>query len=156
MLTAIVCVALSGAGLALALLTAWRHRFLAATRLLALALLPIGLYLAGLATLGARIGGAVGSWGAGLVFNPAVWLGFMVLALAAVLYLAARFVGQQGKRKAAAGREKSDRSGAAAPSAAALDKSASTGGRSGKSGRTAGDDLSDFADVKEILRKRGI
>lgn len=155
MLTAIVCVALSGAGLALALLTAWRRRFLTATRLLALALLPIGAYLAGLATLGARIGGAIGSWGAGLAFDPVVWLGFMVLALAAVLYLAARFVGRRGRRRAAAGRDRG-RVMAAADSAAALDKSAPAANRGGRNGRAAGDDLSEFADVEEILRKRGI
>lgn len=143
MLTAAVCVALSGAGLAAALVTAWRRRFSAAARLAAVALLPIGLYLAGLITLGARIGSAVGGWGAGLVFDPAVWAGFAVLAAAVLLYAAGRLAA--GRRKSAAAGPSAVRGGPAGPAV-----------ESGRAGRAGPDGLSEFKDIEEILRKRGL
>ena len=154
MLTATVCVALSGAGLAAALVTAWRRRFVAATRLAAVALLPVGLYLAGLITLGARIGGAIGSWGTGLVLNPMVWAGFAVLAVAVVLYLAARLAaGRTGRRSVA------ERGGnrAVAPGSPTPAIGRAAGTAQPRRGQSAGnDDLADFKDIEEILRKRGI
>ncbi|WP_461030548.1 hypothetical protein, partial [Streptomyces sparsus] len=91
MLTVTVCAALSAAGLAVSFLTAYRRRYVAATRLAALSLLPIGLAMAGLVGLGGRIIRAVGSWAADLVLKPTVWAGFAVLALSVVLYVIARF-----------------------------------------------------------------
>ncbi|MGO4753376.1 hypothetical protein AB4212_33010 [Streptomyces sp. 2MCAF27] len=47
MLTDTVCAAASAAGLAVAFVTAYRKRFLAATRIAAYALLPVGLAMTG-------------------------------------------------------------------------------------------------------------
>ncbi|MDJ0346332.1 hypothetical protein QMK19_14015 [Streptomyces sp. H10-C2] len=157
MLTVTVCVALSAAGLAIAMLTAYRRRYLAATRTAALALLPVGLYMTGLVTLGRKVGTATGSWAADLVFKPSVWLGFGVLAVSAALYTGTRFAagrdgGSRRERKAAA----------AAAGAPAVAPDASTpslpAGRktAAKTKSSADGGLSDFSDIEEILKRRGI
>jgi hypothetical protein len=152
MLTSTVCVALSGAGLAIALLTAYRRRYLAALRTAAFALLPIGLYMTGLVTLGSKVGTAVGDWAAGLVFKPSVWAGFGVLAVSGVLYAGTRIVARRGAGRARAevkanGRVKGNGRAQAAPAAGApaLPERA-----------RAASDLSDFSDVEEILKRHGI
>ncbi len=157
MLTATVCVALSGAGLAVALLTAWRRRFRRAIRVAALALLPIGLYEAGLITLAGKIGAAIGGWATGLVLKPTVWAGFAVLALAVLLYVATRF----GDSKQVA---RTERRAAQAPqggpavtagSAPRLGRSKPAAKSKGQS--AGGDELSsEMGDIEEILRKHGI
>ncbi len=158
-LTATVCVALSGAGLAISLLTAWRRRFRAATRLAAISLLPVGLYLAGLITLARKIGTAVGVWAADLVLKPTVWAGFAVIAVAVVLYLASRIGRDRSGRKAARGGT-DDASVAPASSARAIPPAGRTPAvptasrqpeKSGKAGKGG-----EFDDIEAILRKHGI
>ncbi|WP_405734007.1 hypothetical protein OG607_38810 [Streptomyces sp. NBC_01537] len=144
MLTSTVCVALSAAGLAIALLTAYRKRYLAAVRTAAFALLPVGLYMTGLVTLGSKVGKAVGSWASDLVFKPSVWAGFGVLAVSVVLYAGSRFAAGRRKEK---GRGRGAAAVAPASAAPALPKSKRA---------QATSDLSDFSDVEEILKRRGI
>lgn len=171
MLISTVCAALSAAGLAVAFLTAYRRRFVAATRIAAFALLPVGLAMAGLVELGGEVGKAVGDWGTDLVLKPTVWSGFGVLALAVVLYVVARFAGgraaaQQGdgqpsrkERRAAARAERAQAPapGASGPSLGhgqgqgkepAAKPKASTGG--------GGGGADDFSDIEAILKKHGI
>lgn len=62
MLTSTVCAAVSAAGLGIAAITAYRKRFLAATRIAAYSLIPIGLVMTG-----------VIDWVTGIVFKPVVW-----------------------------------------------------------------------------------
>ncbi|KNE80204.1 MULTISPECIES: hypothetical protein [Streptomyces] len=165
MLTTTVCVALSAAGLALALLTAYRKRFLAATRIAALALIPVGLAMAGLADLAGDIAAATADWAADLVLKPSVWAGFAVLAVSAVLLVVTRIVGRRRgpsrteRRAASAG----ERRGAVAPGASA--PSLGPGRAQGrdaepdrKGGKRGGQDtgLEDFEDIEAILKKHGI
>ncbi|MFR9674081.1 hypothetical protein [Streptomyces sp. TR06-5] len=155
MLSTTVCAALSAAGLAVALLTAFRRRFVAATRVAAFALLPIGLALAGLISLAADVGRAVARWAADLVLDPVVWTGFALLAVAVVLYVAARVAA--GRRSAAVTGEGSPE-GAGNAVAAGRDRRevarASKDGAGGRSGASTGGD--DFSDVEAILKKHGI
>ncbi|MGW1834734.1 hypothetical protein ACWCPA_36050, partial [Streptomyces tubercidicus] len=92
MLTSTVCAAVSAAGLGIAAITAYRKRFLAATRIAAYSLIPIGLVMTG-----------VIDWVTGIVFKPVVWAGFGVLALSVVLFMTTRAVerrrGGAGSRK---------------------------------------------------------
>jgi hypothetical protein len=155
MLTTTLCAALSAAGLALAFLTAYRRRFLRATRIAAAALLPVGLAMAGLVTLARRITTAVGDWAADLVFKPTVWTGFVVLGCSAALYGVSRLFAGRGRGRT------SEEAGAAAPGAVAAAKAPALSGGSGPSaaGKKRGSQdsgLSDFADVEEILKRRGI
>lgn len=160
MFTTTVCAALSAAGLAIALLTAYRRRFRRATKIAALSLVPVGLAMAGLVKLGGKVGRAAGDWATDLVLKPSVWGGFGVLAVAVVLWVAQRFVGERAKRKEAGGAP-------AAPAAApAASRPALGAGRSGKArgsapaapgGRKAsGSGDEDFSDIEAILKKHGI
>ncbi|WP_031515294.1 hypothetical protein [Streptomyces sp. NRRL F-5123] len=153
MLTTTLCAALSAGGLGIAMMTAYRRRFLAATRIAAASLLPVGLAMAGLVTLGRKVGTATADWAADLVFKPTVWLGFGVLAVAALLYGVTRLISARLPEGGAAERGPAAvRGGAAAPAIAANRPAAASGRRS----RGSDSGLSEFADVEEILKRRGI
>ncbi|MGK5642313.1 hypothetical protein ACSNOK_28960 [Streptomyces sp. URMC 126] len=150
MLTSTVCAAVSAGGLGIALLTAYRKRFLAATRIAAFALIPIGLVMTGII-----------DWVTDLVFKPTVWAGFGVLALSALLFLVSR----AAERRGAGGHDLPPAGGAdplttGAPAiGAAAGRSAQrpkgrSEGRSQPKGRkgTGGE----FDDIEAILKKHGI
>ncbi|MFE6688874.1 hypothetical protein ACFVFQ_20700 [Streptomyces sp. NPDC057743] len=151
MLTSTVCAAVSAAGLGIAALTAYRKRFLAATRIAAFALIPIGLVMTG-----------VIDWVTSIVFKPTVWAGFGVLALSAVLFaigrLAERRRGIPGRkeRRAAAG----SGAPAVAPTASAPSLgSAQKATKAPKATAAPGADVApkdDFSDIEAILKKHGI
>ncbi|MFJ9842706.1 hypothetical protein ACIRYZ_19930 [Kitasatospora sp. NPDC101155] len=151
MLTAAISFLLTAGAVAVAGLRAWRRRFRSATRWFAVALLPAGLYLTGLFPLAATIGREFADWAAKLVFDPRVWTGVVLLGISAVLLVTTRWVGRRGavegapERPAAAG--PAPERPAVAPASKAPKKPA-TGKRD--------DGLGDFADIEEILRKRGI
>ncbi|WP_030616140.1 hypothetical protein [Streptomyces sclerotialus] len=147
MLTSTVCAVLSVAGLGVAALTAFRRRFLAATRIAAFALIPAGLVMTG-----------VIDWITGLVLEPTVWAGFGLLALSVLLFLVSRFAerrsGRRKERRAAAAQQ----GGAVAPGASAPSLGA---GRAparrpaaGPARQSGGDE--DFSDIEAILKKHGI
>ncbi|MFE7122371.1 hypothetical protein ACFU99_43805, partial [Streptomyces sp. NPDC057654] len=112
MLTSTICAAVSAAGLGIALLTAYRKRFLAAARIAAYALVPIGLVMTG-----------VIDWVKDLVFKPSVWVGFGVLALSAVLFMVTRAVERRGggtrKERRAAAAQQREAAAPVAPAASA-------------------------------------
>lgn len=159
MFTTTVCAALSAAGLAISLLTAYRRRFRRATKIAALSLVPVGLAMAGLIELGGEVGKATGDWATDLVLKPSVWGGFGVLAVAVVLWVSQRLVGERAKRKAGGGAPAAP---AAAPSASRPALGAGRGGKprgsapaaSGRRGSGSGDE--DFSDIEAILKKHGI
>ncbi|MCX4745163.1 hypothetical protein OG455_06425 [Kitasatospora sp. NBC_01287] len=162
MLTGAICYALSAAGLVVAGLHAWRRRWRRATRWAGLALLPAGVYLTGLVPVGTAIGHAVGHWVSGLVFAPRVWSGIVLLGLAVLLIVLSRLgtggagggevTGEQGRPAAKRGRE-SRQGAAAAPASSTAAAPTAIGPEQGKS---AAEELGDFSDIEEILRKRGI
>ncbi|MGD3108562.1 hypothetical protein [Streptomyces sp. YGL11-2] len=151
MLTSTVCAAVSAAGLGIAALTAYRKRFLAATRIAAFALIPVGLVMTG-----------VIDWVTSIVLKPTVWAGFGVLALSAVLFMISRVVerrrgiGGRKERKAAA----ASRPDAVAPAASAPSLGAGRAPQQAPKGKQApGRDLApkdDFSDIEAILKKHGI
>ncbi|MFD5399037.1 hypothetical protein ACFWJW_33115 [Streptomyces sp. NPDC127097] len=152
MLTSTVCAAVSAAGLGIAAITAYRKRFLAATRIAAYSLIPIGLVMTG-----------VIDWLAGIVFKPTVWAGFGVLALSVVLFMTTRAVerrrggvGSRKERRAAA----SGRSDAVAPAASAPSLGAGRAAQPAAKGKAApakgGAPKDDFSDIEAILKKHGI
>ncbi|MFI1800687.1 hypothetical protein ACH427_25480 [Streptomyces sp. NPDC020379] len=153
MLASTICAtAVSVAGLGIAALTAYRKRFLAATRIAAFALVPVGLAMTGILR-----------WLTGLVFDPGVWLGFGVLALSAVLFMITRAVEQRrGADGGKAGRKERKAAAAAASrealapgaSAPSLDPSRTVTRPQAKGERAGGAD--DFSDIEAILKKHGI
>ncbi|MCC8482729.1 hypothetical protein ACWDBC_35900 [Streptomyces parvus] len=157
MLAETICSAVSAAGLGIAAVTAYRKRFLTATRIAAYSLVPVGLVLTG-----------VVEWVAGIAFKPSVWLGFGVLGLSWLLFMTTRAIERRSgttraERKAAraAGRNEAVAPGASAPSLGA-------GGGAGpaataakpqskpKKKQAAAASGDDFSDIEAILKKHGI
>ncbi|MFI6061858.1 hypothetical protein [Streptomyces sp. NPDC051286] len=151
MLAETICSAVSAAGLGIAAVTAYRKRFLTATRIAAYSLVPIGLVLTG-----------VVEWVSNIAFKPSVWLGFGVLGVAWLLFMITRAVERRGvgtrkERRAAA---RAARSGAVAPAASAPSLRAGAlavqpreKAKSAQRSEAPGDD---FSDIEAILKKHGI
>ncbi|MGE7385336.1 hypothetical protein ACQKM2_07585 [Streptomyces sp. NPDC004126] len=147
MLAETICSAVSAAGLGIAAVTAYRKRFLAATRIAAYSLVPVGLVLTG----------AV-AWVTGMVFKPTVWIGFGLLGLAWVLFMTTRAVERRGPGRA--GKAPKAAGGAPGREAVAPGASAPSPGTAGR--RSAGPapaaaaPADDFSDIEAILKKHGI
>ncbi len=92
-------------------------------------LLPPAAWLTGTLEMFTEMAGSVADWATGLVFNPLVWAGTAMFGTSVALLLAARGI---------------DRRRSAPHTAAVQPRSAS-----------ASEDP-DFADIEELLRKRGI
>ena len=147
MIAETVCSAVAAAGLGIAAVTAYRKRFLAATRIAAYSLVPLGLVMTG-----------VVDWLADTAFSPTAWAGFGVLGAAWLLFASTRAVerrrgGTRKERKearAAAQRE------AVAPAASA--PSLGAGPRQTTRPATAprAEASDDFSDIEAILKKHGI
>ncbi|MGW1179452.1 hypothetical protein ACWD4P_37720 [Kitasatospora sp. NPDC002543] len=153
MLSAAISFILTAGGVAFAGLRAYRRRFLSATRWFAVALLPAGLYLTGLFPLASTIAREAADWATRLVLDPRVWTGIALLGVSTVLLVTTRWVGRRGgaevedaPRRAAAADPAPERP-AVAPAPRAPKK---------QSAAPREDGLGDFADIEEILRKRGI
>ncbi|WP_203600986.1 hypothetical protein [Streptomyces sp. SID9727] len=156
MLAETICSAVSAAGLGIAAVTAYRKRFLTATRIAAYALVPVGLVLTG-----------VVKWVSDIAFKPSVWLGFGLLGVAWLLFMITRAVERRGggsrKERRAAARAARGEAVEPAASAPSLGAGSSPGGagsraKPGKQGRQspsagAGED---FSDIEAILKKHGI
>lgn len=151
MIAETVCSAVSAAGLGIAAVTAYRKRFLAATRIAAYSLVPVGLVMTG----------AV-KWLVDTAFSPVAWAGFGVLGVAWLLFTTTRAVerrrgGTRKERRAAAAAAQRDgvAPGAATPS---LGPSPRRSGRpqaeSTRGGSAGGGE--DFSDIEAILKKHGI
>ncbi|MFF4173506.1 hypothetical protein [Streptomyces sp. NPDC001744] len=138
MLAETICSAVSAAGLGIAAITAYRKRFLAAARIAAYALVPLGLVMTG----------AVAWVADALSFSPVVWAGFGVLGAAWLLLLSTRAVERRraGRPGVAGGAEPR----AVAPGAPVPSRTVTAKPRSAPSA----DD--DFGDIEAILKKHGI
>ncbi|MDK1349179.1 hypothetical protein QNO09_39340 [Streptomyces sp. 378] len=146
MIAETVCSAVSAAGLGIAAITAYRKRYLAAVRIAAYALVPIGLVMTG-----------VVEWLADTAFSPTAWAGFGVLGVAWVLFMTTRAVerrrgGTRKERRAAA--RAADRPEAAPPGVSA--PSLGQGSRPANRPAPASRGEDDFSDIEAILKKHGI
>ncbi|MGY4980364.1 hypothetical protein ACWCYL_24975 [Streptomyces sp. 900105755] len=151
MIAETVCSAVSAAGLGIAVVTAYRKRYLAAARIAAYSLVPVGLVMTG-----------VVGWLADTAFSPTAWAGFGVLGAAWALFATTRAVerrrggtrGTRAERKAAARGGERD---AVAPAASAptLSPAARPASRPAAAPRGTGSG-DDFSDIEAILKKHGI
>ncbi|MFF9487443.1 hypothetical protein [Streptomyces sp. NPDC014676] len=145
MIAETVCSAVSAAGLGIAAVTAYRKRFLAAARIAAYSLVPLGLVMAG-----------VVDWLADTAFSPTAWAGFGVLGLSWVLFATTRTV---ERRRGGTRKERKAARAAARPEAAAPGASAPSLGQGSRpaarpAATSRGED--DFSDIEAILKKHGI
>ncbi|MBX7468177.1 hypothetical protein ACFW17_27260 [Streptomyces sp. NPDC058961] len=152
MLAETVCSAVSAAGLGIAAITAYRKRFLAATRIAAYSLVPVGLVMTG-----------VVQWVSGIVFKPSVWLGFGLLGVAWLLFMTTRAVerrtgGTRKERRAAAAAQRD----AVAPRASAPSlgggpaPAAQPAAKAAAKAKAQPAPSEDFSDIEAILKKHGI
>ncbi|MBQ1097861.1 hypothetical protein KBY55_17630 [Streptomyces sp. b94] len=149
MIAETVCSAVSAAGLGIAAITAYRRRFLTATRIAAYSLVPIGLVMTG-----------VVEWLADTAFSPVAWAGFAVLGVSWVLFMTTRTVerrrgGTRKERKAARAAAQRD---AVAPAASepSLGAGSRPAARPASRPATTSRGEDDFSDIEAILKKHGI
>ncbi|MFI7009658.1 hypothetical protein [Streptomyces sp. NPDC050145] len=150
MIAETVCSAVAVAGLGIAAVTAYRKRFLAAARLAAYSLVPLGLVMTG----------AV-EWVVDTAFSPTAWAGFGVLGAAWLLFMGTRAIerrsgGTRKERKAAeAARREAVAPAASAPSLGTTARPAQAAApQQQKKDKAAGGE--DFSDIEAILKKHGI
>ncbi|SEQ77268.1 hypothetical protein SAMN04487983_10086 [Streptomyces sp. yr375] len=149
MIAETVCSAVAVAGLGIAAVTAYRKRFLAATRIAAYALVPLGLVMTGIV-----------GWLADTAFSPTAWLGFAVLGGAWALFATTRAVERRRgsgtrKERKAANRSAPPEAVAPAASAPSLGQAARPAARPAAAPRATGAS-DDFSDIEAILKKHGI
>ncbi|MFI6286386.1 hypothetical protein ACIBCM_16775 [Streptomyces sp. NPDC051018] len=150
MIAETICSAVSAAGLGIAAITAYRRRFLTATRIAAYSLIPIGLVLTG----------AV-AWAVDTAFSPTAWIGFGLLGGSWLLFMTTRAVerrsgiaGRKDRKAAKAAQRDAVAPAASAPSLGGSARPAARPApRPKASGSGAGDD---FSDIEAILKKHGI
>ncbi|MFC8227945.1 hypothetical protein [Streptomyces sp. NPDC057287] len=156
MLAETICSAVSAAGLGIAAITAYRKRFLAATRIAAYSLVPVGLVMTG-----------VVEWVSDIAFKPSVWLGFGLLAVAWLLFMTTRAVERRSgsTRKERRAARAAERDAAVAPAASSPSLTSGPGagstaprakGEPGRKPRQAAAPGDDFSDIEAILKKHGI
>ncbi|MGW0873128.1 hypothetical protein ACWD3Z_21900 [Streptomyces sp. NPDC002740] len=148
MIAETVCSAAAVAGLGIAVVTAYRKRFLAAARIAAYALVPLGLVMTG-----------VVEWIADTAFSPTAWAGFAVLGAAWALFATTRVVerrrGGTRKERRAAARAAQTEAVAPAASAPSLGQASRPASRPAAAPRATGGS-EDFSDIEAILKKHGI
>ncbi|WP_020128803.1 hypothetical protein [Streptomyces sp. 303MFCol5.2] len=148
MIAETVCSAAAVAGLGIAVVTAYRKRFLAAARIAAYALVPLGLVMTG-----------VVEWAADTAFSPTAWAGFAVLGGAWALFATTRTVERRrgGTRKERRAAARSEQAEAVAPAASApsLGRASRPASRPAAAPRATGG-ADDFSDIEAILKKHGI
>ncbi|GGQ86070.1 hypothetical protein [Streptomyces asoensis] len=152
MIAETVCSAVAAVGLGIAVVTAYRKRYLAAARIAAYSLVPLGLVMTGIV-----------EWLADTAFSPTAWAGFAVLGGAWALFATTRAVERRrgGTRKERRAAARSARAEAVAPAASApsLGQSGSrpASGPAAAPRATGGSGGSDdFSDIEAILKKHGI
>ncbi|MFD9431734.1 hypothetical protein [Streptomyces sp. NPDC060002] len=148
MIAETVCSAAAVAGLGIAVVTAYRKRFLAAARIAAYALVPLGLVMTG-----------VVEWVADTAFSPTAWAGFAVLGGAWALFATTRVVERRrgGTRKQHRAAARAARAEPVAPAASApsLGQASRPASRPADAPRATGGS-EDFSDIEAILKKHGI
>ena len=151
MIAETLCSAVSAAGLGIAVVTAYRKRFLAAARIAAYSLVPVGLVMTG-----------VVGWAADTAFSPSAWAGFGVLGGAWLLFTTTRAV---ERRKGGSRTERRETQAAQREAVAPAASAPSPGEGRGKASRPAaqpavqprgGGAGDDFSDIEAILKKHGI
>ncbi|MFF8476745.1 hypothetical protein [Streptomyces sp. NPDC015414] len=151
MIAETVCSAVSAAGLGIAVVTAYRKRYLTAARIAAYSLVPIGLVMTGIV-----------GWLSDTALSPTAWAGFGVLGAAWLLFAGTRAVerrrgGTRAERRAERAAARGARADAVAPAASApslgAGKSPAARPAAPSAGTASGDD---FSDIEAILKKHGI
>ena len=154
-----LCAGLTGLGLVGAWVALRRRGAGSGLRWAAWALLPIAAYLTGAVEMLWRIGVAIADWVGGFVFSPRVWSGVIVALVALLLFVVSgalrrRAPGRGERQQAAAPGRQPGLAGQGADTAA-IDRPPARQAARRKDGKSD-DDNDEFAEIEEILRRRGI
>jgi heme exporter protein D len=153
-----LCAGLTGLGLVGAWFALRRRGAGSGLRWAAWALLPIAAYLTGAVEMLWRIGTAIADWVGGFVFSPKVWSGVIVALVALLLFVVSgalrRRAPARGERQGAV--PSARRPGLAGQGAetAAIDRPPAAKAAARRKDGKSDDD--EFAEIEEILRRRGI
>ena len=147
-----LCLTLSLLGAVAAVLVARRRGVVPGARVLAWAMLPMALYLIGAVALVWRIGTAITRFVTGFAFSPKTWTGVVLLVVAALLFAVTGVLRRRGIGTRTKPSTKAEVTGAPAAKTPAARRPVGAA----KAPAKKSDDLSDFEDVEEILRRRGI
>lgn len=145
-----VCISVAVLGVVVAVVLWARRRRGRAMQALAVGALPFGLYLTGLLPLVWSGAVELVRWAGGLIFNPAVWAGMGLLALAVVLWVVGGMVARRtpGRvREPKAVSQAAGRSGRGVGTGTKAPAGQSDAGGSGDS---------ELDEIEALLRKRGI
>jgi len=154
-----LCAGLTAAGLVLAFLAFRRRGAASGLRVTAWALLPMAAYLTGALQTLWQIGTAAVRFVTGLVLSPQVWAGVILAGLSVLLFLVSGVLRRRGagtRRPAARASGEAAAGGAAAGGAQrrAASPSEPTRPLPRPDRKPPADD--DFAEIEEILKRRGI
>jgi hypothetical protein len=152
-----LCAGLTGVGLVLSWVALRRRGAGAGLRGAAWSLLPLAAYLTGAIEMLWRIGTAIADWVGGFVFSPRVWAGVIVFALAVLLFMVSGAVRRRGSARAERAERRAVGAGPAGGTAAdraALERAPA--GRTAAPRKAKAEVDDEFAEVEEILRRRGI
>lgn len=145
-----VCISVAVLGVVVAVVLWVRRRRGRAVQALAVGALPFGLYLTGLLPLVWSGAVEVVRWAGGLIFDPAVWAGMGLLALAVVLWVVGGMVARRtpGRtREPKAVGQAAGRSGRRVGPGTKAPAARSDAGGSGDA---------ELDEIEALLRKRGI
>jgi hypothetical protein len=155
-----LCAGLTGLGLVLSWMALRRRGAGAGLRGAAWSLLPLAAYLTGAVEMLWRVGTAIADWVGGFVFSPRVWLGVIVTVLAVLLFMVSGALRRRAGRRGGTRLEGANRpavgpgaAGQPATGRGSLER-APAGRGAPRKGKADADD--EFAEVEEILRRRGI
>jgi hypothetical protein len=157
-----LCAGLTGLGLVGSWVALRRRGAGAGLRGVAWSLLPLAAYLTGAVEMLWRIGTAIADWVGGFVFSPRVWSGVIVTGLAVLLFVVSGALRRRGSGRSGARVEATGRP-AVGPGAAGRQPAADQGalerapaGRAAAPRKGKADVDDEFAEIEEILRRRGI
>jgi hypothetical protein len=152
-----LCAGLTGVGLVLSWAALRRRGAGAGLRGAAWSLLPLAAYLTGAVEMLWRIGTAIADWVGGFVFSPKVWSGVIVTALAVLLFFISGAIRRrrspEGRAQVGAADQRAV-GAAGRPAGARGELQRTPTAQPARKGKAAVDD--EFAEVEEILRRRGI
>ncbi|MFP5415884.1 MAG: hypothetical protein ACLGHZ_03250 [Actinomycetes bacterium] len=128
-----------------------------------LTLVPLAIYLAGLAPLAVGAYESLRLWWLSLAFTPVVWVGLVMGGLAALLMLGSRLIPSESYRDRRAAAKASGPKGAVAKQTPAAERpavasksSANPPQQPAPKGKQAAGGDAEMDEIAELLRKRGI
>ena len=152
-----LCAGLTVLGLIISWLVGRRRGWGAGLRGVAWSLLPVAAYLIGIIELLWQISSSVARWAAGFVISLTAWAGIAVIGLSIVLFIVSGVIRRRAPARSTKKAAKSaDASGPVSVTSGSRGQTSSSAPASSSAGSSASSGDDEFAEIEEILRRRGI